>query len=101
MVFSERAARLFDFIKRRKLNYQFTFPTNQPAVQEFLIDFFAFCRVNETCVVLDQNGKMDQERTLILEGRREAALRIIQHCELTTQQLYSLYTGKQFNMGDE
>ena len=94
MAISEQAGRLFDFFKRRKTNYQLA--CNQPAMQEMLIDLAQFCRANETCVILDKNGRVDEAFTKILEGRREVWLRIQQHLNLSTQQLYMLYTGKQF-----
>ena len=95
---NEQAGRLFDFFKRRKVNYQLA--CSQPAMQELLIDLAAFCRANETCILLDNTGKVDVERTHILEGRREVWLRIQQHLNLTPSQLYQLYTGKQFNPGE-
>jgi len=96
MAIDEQAGRLFDFFKRRKINYQLA--CNQPAMQEMLIDLAQFCRANETCVVLDRDGRVDNEFTKILEGRREVWLRIQQHLNLNTQQLYLLYTGKQFKI---
>lgn len=98
MSISEEAGRLFDFFKRRKTNYQLA--CNQPATQEMLIDLAQFCRANETCVVLDSSGRVDDAFTKILEGRREVWLRIEQHLNLTPSQLYLLYTGKQFKLED-
>ena len=99
MGISEDEGRWFDFFKRRKINYQLA--ANQPAMQELLIDLAVFCRANETCVVKDMHGKVDMDRTMMLEGRREVWLRIQEHLNLNIQQLYSLYTGRQFNPGDE
>ena len=99
MSINEQAGRLFDFFKRRKINYQLA--CNQPAMQEMLFDLAQFCRANETCVVLDSNGRVDEAFTKIVEGRREVWLRIQQHLNLNTQQLYLLYTGKQFKIEGE
>ena len=99
MALTERDGRWFDFFKRRGVTYKLA--ANQPAFQDMLIDLGVFCRSNETCVVLDDNGKVDVERTLILEGRREVWLRIQNHTKLNAQQLFSLYTGRQFNPGEE
>jgi hypothetical protein len=33
----------------------------------------------------------------VLEGRREVWLRITRHLNLTTEQLYAIYTGHNFN----
>ena len=98
MAISEEAGRTFDFLRRRKQNYQLA--CNQPATQEMLIDLAAFCRANEPCIEIDNQGRVDRDRSLMLEGRREVWLRIMQHCNLTSQQLYSLYTGQQFNPGE-
>src|ERR1017187_600034 len=99
MAINEQAGRLFDFFKRRKVNYQLA--CNQPATQEMLIDLAQFCRANETCLVLDSGGRVDDAFTKILEGRREVWLRIQQHLNLNTTQLYFLYTGKQFKMEED
>ena len=99
MTLSEDAGRLFDFLKRRKVNYQLA--CSQPAMQELLIDLARFCHAGETCVMLDKNGKVDETLTHMREGRREVWLRIQQHLNLNTQQLYLLFTGKQFNPGEE
>ena len=54
MPLTEDAARTFEFLKRRKVNYQLA--ANQPAMQEMLIDLAKFCRAGETSVVKDKNG---------------------------------------------
>ena len=99
MALTEDAARTFDFLKRRKVNYQLA--CNQPAMQEMLIDLAKFCCAGETCVIKDKTGKVDVEQTLICEGRREVWCRIQNHLNLNTQQLYFLFTGKQFNIGED
>jgi hypothetical protein len=96
---NENPFHIFEFIKRRKINFQLA--CNQPAMQEMLIDLAKFCRAGETSVVKDKLGKVDVEQTLLLEGRREVWLRIQNHLNLNTQQLYFLFTGKQFNTGDD
>jgi hypothetical protein len=96
---SEEPGRLFDFLKRRRITYNLA--ANQPAVQDMLIDLAVFCRANSSTVALDKDGKVDRDLSLILEGRREVWLRIANHLNLTTKQLYALYTGQQFNPGEE
>lgn len=99
MSLSSEAGRLFDAIKGQKQDYQLA--CNQPAMQRMLIDLAWYCKANDTCVVEDKNGKVDVEATLIMEGRRQVWTRMMNHCNLSTQQLYALATGKQFNPGDE
>lgn len=77
-----------DWLRIRKTNYQLTFELRQPANQAVLIDLARYCRANETCVV-----KGDPDATRVLEGRREAWLRIQQHLQLTPEQLFALYSG--------
>ena len=100
---SERL-KLFEFIRRRKSQYKqaksANFAISAPATQNMLIDLADFCRAAETCVAVDANGKVDKERTLMLEGRREVWLRMQNHFNLTTEQLYRLATGQQFETGE-
>ena len=97
--------RLFEFIKRRRAAYKMArdaqFAIEQPATQNMLIDLAEFCRASETCVVTDEQGKVDETKTFIMEGRREVWLRIQNHLNLTTKQLYRLSTGEQFQIGEE
>lgn len=80
----------FGFLKRRKANYQLALKS--PAGQEVLIDLAKFCRANETCF------NADPRMHAVLEGRREVWLRIQQHLNLSTPELFSLYTGKQYGI---
>lgn len=94
MAISEAATRVLDFIRRRKGDYQTTFLHAHG--QRVLMDMAHFARANETCVVLDADNKVDRDRTLVLEGRREMFLRIQQHLNLTSEELAMLYSGQQF-----
>ena len=98
MAITETAGKVFDAIKGQKQDYQLA--ANQPAFQRMLIDLMWYCKWNETCVVLDKNKKVDVEATLIMEGRREVIIRILNHCNLSTKQLYALATGQEFNPGE-
>jgi hypothetical protein len=91
---TEEEGRLLDFIRQRKQDYQLA--CNAPAMQRMLADLAVFCRALETCVVPG-----DRDRTMVLEGRREVWLRIMQHCNLSSQQLFFLYSGKTFNTEGE
>lgn len=84
---NELVERTISFLRGRKKSYQLTF--NTPAGQQVLIDLAVFCRANETCVIPG-----DRDRSLVLEGRREAFLRIQQHLCLTGEQLFELYSGR-------
>lgn len=79
------ASRAVDFVRSRKRTYQLAFGT--PAGQDVLIDLAKFCRANETTF------NADPRLHAVLEGRREVWLRIANHLNLTTDQLYALYSG--------
>lgn len=79
----------FSFLQRRKRDYQLALTS--PAGQEVLADLAKFCRANETCF------HTDPRLHAVLEGRREVWLRIQRHLNLSTEQLYAIYSGHQFN----
>lgn len=79
----------WDFLRRRKIDYQLAFKS--PAGQAVLIDLARFCRADDTCF------HEDPRLHAVLEGRREVWLRIQKHLNLTTDQLYAVYAGQQFN----
>jgi hypothetical protein len=100
----DEIGRAFDFLRQRRLAYQLTFSTpklvarirtayraafTHPAGEMVLADLAKFCRAAETCVIPG-----DHDRTLILEGRRECFLRITDHLNLSSEQLYALYAGR-------
>ncbi len=99
----EEVRRTLDFLKFRKTNYQLAFGLTRvvagvrrayrtlfggPAGQAVLRDLEKFCRANETCF------HEDARLNLILEGRREVWLRIQQHLNLTPDDLFQLYSGR-------
>lgn len=73
------------FLADRKNAYLLVF--NTPAGKIVLEDMALFCRARETCVVPG-----DRDRTYVLEGRREAYLRIRDHLDLTVEQLLEIFT---------
>lgn len=81
--------RTIEFLRGRKRAYQLTF--SSPAGHECLVDLASFCRAGETTFHTDPQIAAAQE------GRRQVWLRITQHMNLTTEQLYALYTGKPFD----
>ena len=86
----ERAGRLFDFLKRRRLAYQLTFRKDNYAGQDVLMDLAKFCRANQT--TFHANPRI----SAVLQGRHEVWLRITNHLHLTSEQLFALYNGNQF-----
>lgn len=79
----------FNFLRRRKVDYQLAFKS--PAGQSVLVDLAKFCRADQSCF------HEDPRLHAVLEGRREVFLRIQQHLNLTPEQLYAIYAGHQFN----
>lgn len=84
----EQVRHTFDFLKRRKINYQLALTS--PAGQAVLQDLAKFCRADAS--TFHANARSHA----LLEGRREVWLRIQQHLNLTPEQLVALYGGAQF-----
>lgn len=91
MSLREMAGRVFDFLRRRRLAYQLTFRDDNYAAQQVLIDLAKFCRANETTF------DVDPRVSAVLQGRHEVWLRITHHLHLTSEQLFALYNGDQFD----
>ena len=96
---TEGESRLFDFLKGQKQDFQLAW-SNQPASERMLAALGKFCNANKTPTAYGKDGRVDAEQTYINLGRQEVWLFIQQHLNLTTQQLYRLYTGREFNPGD-
>lgn len=79
-----------EFVRRRKASYQRTFLS--PTGQDCLTDLAKFCRANASCFDADPRVHA------VLEGRREVWLRIQQHLNLTSEQLFQIFSGKQIQV---
>lgn len=82
---AEVVRKTLDFLRFRKRSYALTF--RSPAGNEVLRDLAKFCRANESCF------HPDQRKHAATEGRREVWLRIQQHLNLRTDDLFNLYNG--------
>lgn len=112
MSIAERAGRAFDLLKHRRLAYILTFQKKglvrkfmpgwlrrayryiflgHYAAQEVLIDLARFCRANESTY------HPDPVVQAALMGRREVWLRLSNHLNLSSEQLFALYNGNQFS----
>lgn len=85
MQLTEAYGRTLDFLRGRKRDYQLVFNPKNPADVRVLEDLARFCRANETCF------HADPRLHAVAEGRREVFLRIQQHLNLTSEQLFQLY----------
>jgi hypothetical protein len=95
---SEASGRLFDFFRTRKRDYQHVFTTMSG--QTVFKDLAMFCRLNDSCVVLNKDGTVNNELSWMLQGRREVILRIQHHTGLTPDQLMTLYSGGSIKAGE-
>lgn len=77
--------RTYEFLRGRKRIYQQTF--RNPAGLQVLADLSKFCRGGEPTF------HPDARVHALLEGRREVYLRIMNHLNLTSEQLYALHTN--------
>jgi hypothetical protein len=77
--------RVRQFISRRRLAYVRTFDTQSPFAEEVLRDLARFCRANASTFHPDARveGRLD--------GRREVWLRIVNHLNLTDEQLWAIH----------
>lgn len=77
--------RAFDFLRRRKMQYQFTF--DSPSGVAVLKDLARFCRAAKT------EFHPDARIHAALSGRREVFLRIVEHLTFTPEALTDIYFG--------
>lgn len=76
------------FLVGRKQAYQITFNLENKHDKEVLADLAKFCRAHDTTF------HPDARLNSVLEGRREVWLRIQQHLNLSSDDLWELYSGK-------
>lgn len=81
----QQAREALEFLRTRKRNYQLTF--SSPAGQRVLEDLAKFCRAKETCF------HADPRMHAVAEGRREVFLRIANHLNLSTEDLFRISSG--------
>jgi len=74
------------FLRQRKANYRSVFTS--PAGEEVLLDLVKFTKFLEGPV-----GRSNEE-TWRLIGRQDVLRRIQQHCNLTVEQLFALYSAQ-------
>ena len=76
-----------NFLFRRRYAYMATF--KGPLAEEVLADLARFCRVHES--TFDADPRVHA----MLEGRREVALRILNHLQMSPESLWDLYAKGQ------
>lgn len=81
-----RLGRTLDFLRRRKSVYSLAF--RSPAGADVLRDLAKFCRA------FDTTFHEDARVHAALEGRREVFLRILQHLNLSVEEMFELYGGQ-------
>lgn len=79
--------RLRTALMTRRYAYQKTFRT--PFGEAVLVDLARFCRANES--TFDPDPRVHA----LAEGRREAWLRIQEHLNLSPDELWKLYDGRE------
>lgn len=78
---------MIGFFHDRKQAYMQTFQVNQPANVMVLLDLKRFCRADES--TFHPNERIAAN----LDGRREVWLRIMNHLNLSEEQLAELYAS--------
>lgn len=80
------------FLAERRSAYVRTFLN--PEGDKVLTDLAVFCRFGESTASIDpRTGQYDPLKSAFLEGRREVILRILQHLNLSQEQLMVLFAG--------
>jgi hypothetical protein len=82
-----------DFLRHRKRSYQLAMMS--PAGQDVLRDLAKFCRADRSCF------DADPRLHAVAEGRREVWLRIQQHLNLSSEELFVLYGGGTIQLQSE
>ncbi|SOD41328.1 Bbp19 family protein [Nitrosovibrio sp. Nv4] len=84
---AEQLERLKDFLKGRAGSYRRVFNKESVDVDAVLTDLAKFCRANAS------TAHPDPHMAARLDGRREVWLRISEHLNLSTEDLYRRYSG--------
>lgn len=84
----ETLQRVWDFLRGRSASYRRVFAKDNMDARVVLADLARFCRADRSTFHAD-HAISDR-----LDGRREVFLRIQQHLNLTTQELWRLYGAK-------
>ena len=77
-----------------KLSFSQIFQRSGQAGQTVLKELMFFCHALKTTATYDNQGRIDPNATLILEGRRQVWNMIEQRLGLTTEELYALTRTK-------
>jgi len=77
--------RTLNFLHNRKRDYANTFQRESPDVQNTLKDLAEFCRADKTTF------HQDARVSAALQGRQEVYFRIMDHLNLSTEELYQKY----------
>lgn len=83
--------KVYEFFLKKKLSYQRVFDPNNQFTREVLMDLAKFCRAYQSTF------HPDPRVHAVLEGRREVWLRIQEHLQLSTDEIYELHTIKDMN----
>lgn len=78
-----------NFVFRRQFAYKSIFKKEDILAQEVLKDLANFCRANESTF------SPDDRIHAVLEGRREVFLRIENHLNLSSEDLWKKYSKKE------
>lgn len=80
--------------RKRSRNYQAAFA--HPIAQEMLQDLAVYCRGGVSAVPETEAEKVDVYRTMIILGRQQVWLRIMNHLNLQPSQMYAIFSRRAF-----
>lgn len=87
LTYSQLVEKARQWLFQRRYAYQTTF--KGPLADEVLRDLAKFCRAHKS--TFDDNERVQSK----LDGRREVWLRITEHLNLTQDELWRLYDGRE------
>lgn len=96
---SEHKAKADDVLRNRKRAYQLA--VANPAVQEMLHDLSTFCRAHLTPAPELEGQPVDVNRAMVMFGRQQVFDRIQRHLHLSVDQLFSIYSGRRFQVTED
>lgn len=84
---NELFSKLFNGYRWRARHYRAVFGQRNPSTEAVVADLSKFCSFLDTI----REPGADEKEGWILEGRRQVFLRIVQHTQLSAEELFTLY----------
>jgi hypothetical protein len=94
----EEARKIVDEVEHHKRNFMMCF--GGPAGQQVLIYLNRYCHAAKSSIVIDSDGAVDMNHTLINEGKRRVFLEILTFLNLSPEQVFNQRYGISYPTGE-